>query len=73
MNILCRNFYIWALPVLLVAGCGVKENKLIDDVSPAEHKHARMLLDNSLKYTDQAHGLADPVTGYRYQGWDRVT
>jgi outer membrane protein assembly factor BamB len=38
---------------------------------PAEHKHARELLANALRYADPAHKLSDPVSGYPYEGWNQ--
>src|SRR5262245_40617895 len=37
---------------------------------PADHKHARELLANSLRYMDPANKLSDPVSGYPYEGWN---
>lgn len=37
----------------------------------AEHRHARLLLDNALKYADPAHKLVDPVSGYPVEGWNQ--
>lgn len=38
---------------------------------PAEHRHARELLANALRYIDPAHKLSDPVSGYPYEGWNQ--
>ena len=38
---------------------------------PAEHRHARDLLANALRYADPAHKLSDPVSGYPYEGWNQ--
>src|SRR5688500_17493926 len=37
---------------------------------PVEHKHARELLANALRYADPKHKLTDPVSGYPFQGWN---
>ena len=38
---------------------------------PAEHRHARELLANALRYVDPAHKLSDPVSGYPFEGWNQ--
>jgi hypothetical protein len=38
---------------------------------PAEHKHARALLENALRYVDPQHGMIDKVSGYPYEGWNQ--
>jgi hypothetical protein len=38
---------------------------------PAEHKHARELLANALRYLDPAHKLSDPASGYPFEGWNQ--
>ena len=38
---------------------------------PAGHPHARMLLENALKYVDTTHKLVDPVSGYPVEGWNQ--
>ena len=35
------------------------------------HPHARLLLDNALKYVDQGQKLVDPVSGYPVEGWNQ--
>jgi hypothetical protein len=37
---------------------------------PAEHTHARMLLDNAMNYTSPANKMVDPVSGYPFEGWN---
>lgn len=37
---------------------------------PAEHKHARALLDNALRYVDPRHGMIDKASGYPLEGWN---
>lgn len=37
---------------------------------PAEHRHARMLLENALRYAAPESGIIDPRTGYPVEGWN---
>ncbi len=37
---------------------------------PVEHKHARMLLDNALRYVSPSNKIVDPVSGYPFEGWN---
>jgi hypothetical protein len=37
---------------------------------PAEHKHARALLENALRYLDPQHGMIDKASGYPLEGWN---
>ncbi len=37
---------------------------------PAEHPHARLLLDNALNYLAPANKMVDPVSGYPFEGWN---
>jgi hypothetical protein len=37
---------------------------------PAQHKHARALLENALRYIDPQHGMIDKVSGYPVEGWN---
>ncbi|HEX8199895.1 MAG TPA: hypothetical protein VF590_05370, partial [Isosphaeraceae bacterium] len=38
---------------------------------PAEHRHARALLENALRYVDPAHKTIDPASGYPVEGWNQ--
>lgn len=38
---------------------------------PAEHKHARMLLENALRFADTSHKLSCPTSGYPFEGWNQ--
>lgn len=38
---------------------------------PAEHTHARLLLDNAMHYVAPANKMVDPVSGYPYEGWNK--
>lgn len=37
---------------------------------PADHRHARALLANALRYMDPANKTFDPASGYPYEGWN---
>ena len=37
---------------------------------PAQHKHARALLENALGYVAPRHRMLDPVSGYPFEGWN---
>jgi len=54
-----------------VSGCGRREPESHGrNIIPQEHVHARMLFENAFKYTDPAHGLTDPSSGYPVEGWN---
>ncbi len=38
---------------------------------PAEHSHARMLLDNAMGYASPSNKIVDPVSGYPFEGWNQ--
>ena len=38
---------------------------------PAEHSHARALLDNAMGYASTANKIVDPVSGYPFEGWNQ--
>ena len=38
---------------------------------PADHTHARALLDNAMRYVAPANGMVDKVSGYPFEGWNR--
>ncbi len=38
---------------------------------PADHRHARELLANAMRYADPANKMTDPVSGYPYEGWNQ--
>jgi len=38
---------------------------------PAEHKHARMLLENAMRYVAPGNEIVDPVSGYPLEGWNQ--
>ena len=38
---------------------------------PADHTHARALLDNAMRYVAPANRMIDPVSGYPFEGWNR--
>jgi hypothetical protein len=38
---------------------------------PAEHKHARALLKNALRYIAPPHGMIDKASGYPLEGWNQ--
>lgn len=38
---------------------------------PADHTHARDLLDNAMKYVAPGNKLVDPVSGYPHEGWNK--
>ena len=38
---------------------------------PAEHPHARALLENALRYVAPANKMVDPVSGYPFEGWNQ--
>jgi len=37
---------------------------------PAEHRHARALLENSMRYLAPANKMIDPASGYPFEGWN---
>jgi hypothetical protein len=37
---------------------------------PAQHKHARALLENALGYIDLRHRMIDKASGYPFEGWN---
>ena len=37
---------------------------------PAAHRHARALLENSMRYLAPANKLIDPTSGYPFEGWN---
>ena len=37
---------------------------------PAAHRHARALLENSMRYLAPANKLIDPASGYPFEGWN---
>jgi hypothetical protein len=54
---------------LFAGGCG--KPAFAPHRVPAEHPHARLLLDNAWRYTDPAHGLFDVSSGYPVEGWNQ--
>ncbi|HEY2158447.1 MAG TPA: hypothetical protein VGH33_22645, partial [Isosphaeraceae bacterium] len=38
---------------------------------PADHTHARALLDNAMRYVAPGNKIVDPVSGYPYEGWNK--
>lgn len=38
---------------------------------PADHTHARALLDNAMRYVDPTNGMIDSASGYPFEGWNR--
>jgi len=38
---------------------------------PAEHRHARMLLANALRYVEASNKMVDPASGYPFEGWNQ--
>ncbi|MFO0889409.1 MAG: hypothetical protein U0790_09750 [Isosphaeraceae bacterium] len=38
---------------------------------PAEHRHARELLANALRYVAPENGMIDPNSGYPFEGWNQ--
>lgn len=38
---------------------------------PAGHEHMRLLVENALGYTDPAHGIVEPGSGYPAEGWNQ--
>jgi len=55
----------------LLVGCAPDAAKFSLPTIPPEHKHARALAANAFRYTDPAHGLTDPVSGYPVEGWNQ--
>jgi hypothetical protein len=37
----------------------------------AEHRHARTLLANALRYFEPEHKIVDPISGYPFEGWNQ--
>jgi hypothetical protein len=37
----------------------------------AEHKHARLLLENAMHYVGPGNKIVDPVSGYPFEGWNQ--
>ncbi len=59
------------LGMSVMVGCGVhQESPQVPNVQ-ANHIHAAQLVENALLYTDPAHGLIDPVSGYPVEGWNQ--
>jgi hypothetical protein len=38
---------------------------------PPEHRHARALLENAMRYVAPATGMIDPASGYPFEGWNQ--
>ena len=38
---------------------------------PPDHKHARALLENAMRYAAPATRMIDPVSGYPFEGWNQ--
>lgn len=38
---------------------------------PAEHIHARALLDDAMSYASPANKIVDPISGYPFEGWNQ--
>jgi hypothetical protein len=38
---------------------------------PPEHRHARMLLENAMRYAAPENHIVDPVSGYPVEGWNQ--
>lgn len=64
---------VMLLPVIAAAmvGCSGKPAAFQVSGVAAGHTHARMLMENAFRYTDPAHGLVDPVSGYPVEGWNQ--
>ncbi len=54
----------------LLAGAGLARG---DDAPavPAENRHTRALLENSLRYLAPANKMIDPASGYPFEGWNQ--
>ena len=66
----------WALAIVAAWGGGGGSGVALGGdgegpTIPVGHPHARLLLENALKYVDPAHGLVDPVSGYPVEGWNQ--
>jgi hypothetical protein len=64
--------FVLKLAGVLVAAVTVTVTGTADAASPvpAEHRHARELLENALRYVDPIHKMVDPVSGYPFEGWN---
>lgn len=63
-----------ALGGLLLAGAASGQDPATTSrfpTIPAEHSHARMLLDNAMGYASPANKIVDPVSGYPFEGWNQ--
>ncbi len=38
---------------------------------PSNHRHLRLLLDNTFQYVNPAHAIIDPESGYPVEGWNQ--
>lgn len=38
---------------------------------PSDHEHMRLLVENAFGYTDPAHGIVEPASGYPAEGWNQ--
>jgi hypothetical protein len=53
---------------LLTVGSG--QSAPVPSSIPAEHTHARDLLDNAMRYVSPENKIVDPVSGYPFEGWN---
>jgi hypothetical protein len=63
-----------ALAGALIAGLSAGQAEADDSrfpTIPAEHAHARMLLDNAMRYASPSHKMVDPISGYPFEGWNQ--
>lgn len=62
----------FALVCLLMGGCGRpgRAPVRVTGIVP-EHRHAKLLVENAFRYTDQTHGLIDAASGYPVEGWNQ--